>query len=171
MQNKTIKTISIRGRIAYTIKCLQTFVDAKYSDIDFKSVINMACSITDNSDYIDESAMAYMEIIPEYLYEFDSYPDAEFEYISEEQFNHFRNIIPSDDVDLNTIMKSIYNIAMEYSYESMEPGAPRTLSYIQSVKKILDKNKLPLPDIAFFSKFSFSENDGWGSFINKSEYL
>ncbi|WP_288886037.1 hypothetical protein [uncultured Eubacterium sp.] len=171
MNNKLFKDISIRGRVAYSIKCLQIYTTAKYPNVNYKEILDFASRITDDSDYIDESAMAYMEIIPEYLYEFNNYLDADFDYITEEQFNNFRNIISNNDEELNKIMKSIYDITMEYCYEAMEPGAPRTLPYLKLINEILINNSLSLPDINNFISFSFNINDGWGKHIKQSEYL
>lgn len=171
MSKNNYKNISIRGRIAFTIKCLQIYVNKKYTGIDFSPVLNMASKIVDDSNFIDESAMAYMEIIPEYLYEFDNYEDAEFEYISNKDFNHFKAIIPSNDSNLNQIMKSIYELTMEYCYEAMEPNAPRTIRYIRIIEDIFKQNNLPLPDISNFEKYTFESNNGWGDFIPKEDYL
>ncbi len=171
MTQKEFREISIRGRIAYCIKCLNNYLNNTYPDSDFSSVTDIACRITEDGDYIDESAMAFMEIIPEYLYEFDNYEDAEFEYISKDQYESLTSLIPKEDNDLNIIMHSIYDIAMEYCYTSVEDHAKNNLKYIINTVEILRKNKISIPAVEDFVKYDFSINDGWGDFISRNEYM
>ena len=171
MNKYDFKNISIRGRVAFGISCLNTYFKTKYPGTDFSAVLNLACKITEDSDYIDKSTEAFMEIIPEYLYEFDNYEDAEFEYISKESYNSFVSIIPKDDSDLNLLMHSIRDIAWEYCYVALDANAPETYRYLNSIIDTMNKLSLPLPDINIFKKYEFSEFDGWGRHINRSEYL
>ena len=171
MNKYDFKNISIRGRVAFGVSCLNTYLKTKYPDIDFSPVLNLACKITEDSDYIDNSTEAFMEIIPEYLYEFDNYEEAEFEYLSKEAYNLFISIIPKDDPDLNILMHSIRDIAWEYCYVALEPGAQNTYRYLNSIIETMNKCAFPLPDINAFKKYDFSESDGWGRHINRAEYL
>lgn len=171
MTQKEFKDISIRGRVAYCINCLNNYLKAIYPDSDYSSVIDLACKITENNNYIDESTMAFTEIIPEYLYEFDNYEDAEFEYISKEQYDSFIRIIPKDDDDLNTIMHSIRDIAWEYCYTSIDDGAKKNLKFIINTVEVLKSKKISIPDIDEYKRFIFSINDGWGDYISRDEYL
>lgn len=129
MNINLFKPISIRGRIAYGISCLHTYVTQVYPSEDFSSVLDLACQITEEADYIDISSQKYMEIIPEYLYEFDNFEEAEFEYLSEEAYKHFVTLIPADDNDLNIIMHAIWQIAWEYCYNSIDKFAKDTSNY------------------------------------------
>lgn len=171
MNKYDFKNISIRGRVAFAISCLNTYLKTKYPNIDFSSVLDLACKITEDSDYIDSCTEAFTEIIPEYLYEFDNYEDAEFEYLSKEAYESFISIIPKDDADLNLLMHSIRDIAWEYCYVALETNAPQTYRYLDSIIDTMNKLSLSLPDIKIFKKYEFSENDGWGRHINRSEYL
>ena len=104
MNAKNFDNISIRGRVAYIILCFERYVIAKYPDADWTRVDDMMWKICDESDYIDNSAYKYMEIIPEYLYEFSDYDSADFEYLSKEDYEYYISVIPMDDEKLNTIM-------------------------------------------------------------------
>lgn len=171
MDKYAFKNISIRGRVAYGISCLNTYLNTIYPDKDFSSLMDMACKITEDGNYIDVSTLAFMEIIPQYLYEFDNYKDAEFEYISEDQYNSFVSLIPKDDSNLNSIMLAIHETAYAYCYVSVEKNAPDTYPHLESLISIMNKLSLPLPDISLFKKYSFEESGGWGNHIKRSEYL
>ena len=88
--DKRINKISIRGRVAYLILCFEQYVTVQYPDRDWKSVDDMMWKICDDSDFIDNSAYRYMEIIPEYLYEFDTYEELDFDYLSEADYEMYK---------------------------------------------------------------------------------
>ena len=171
MTQKDFKDISIRGRVAFCITCLKTYVEATYPDSDYSAVLDLACRITEKGTFIDEATLAYTEIVPEYLYEFDHYADAEFEYLTKEQYNEFTHIIPKDDARLNRIMHAIRDIAWEYCYNAIEEGAKRNLRFISDTVDVMRSSNLPVPDIKEYERFSFSTNDGWGDFISRDDYL
>lgn len=171
MNKKDFNNISLRGRAAYGISCLTTYLKSKYPDKDFSLVLDIACKITEDSNYIDESVMAYTEIIPEYLYEFDNYADAEFEYLSENQYNELINVLPNDDKDLNTIMLAIRNIIWEYCYVDIEKNAPAASKHLMNILEIFKRISLTLPKLDNFNQYSFDYNNGWGKYIMREEYL
>lgn len=171
MIQKDFNSISLRGRVAYGITCLSKYLAFKYPSTDFSLLLDMACCITEDSNYIDESVMAFTEAIPEYLYEFDNFIDAEFEYLSEDKYNSLIKLVPSGDEDLNIIMHSIRNIVWEYCYVEMEAGAPASNKHIMKIIAILQNHSLEIPCLEKYTKYTFDENDGWGRFIKREEYL
>ena len=159
--DKRIINISIRGRIAYLIMCFERYVVIKYPERDWTAVDDMMWKICDASDSIDNSAYRYMEIIPEYLYEFGSFEESDFDYLSNEEYEIFKAIIPKDDSDLNTIMHGIYSVAMEYAYTGIPKGAPDTIPYIQETEHIMVKNHIELPCVSNIKHLT-DEQDWWG---------
>jgi len=129
-------------------------------------VLQLMRHAVDNSDFIDNSAYKYMEIIPEFLFERNYYSKEVFEDITEAEYNVFVKILNDQDADLNTIMKYVYDIAMEYVYTVITKRSRETYGYLKTVIEIMKKNRLPLPDINTVSAYSFDEFDGWGDFID-----
>jgi len=160
MDNK-INNLSIRGRIVYLIMCFEKYVSSLYPDRNWSEVSEMMWKICDSSDYIDNSAYRYMEIIPEYLYEFDNYKDAEFDFLSEDEYKMFTSIVPSDDANIEVLMHSIYSVAMEYAYTGIPSGAPDTLPYIENVEAVMCNHQIELPDISKVESFTDPEH-WWG---------
>jgi len=156
--------LSIRGRVAYAIMCFENYVNFKYPDKDMSNVAEIMWKIIDDSDYIDNSAYRYMEIIPEYLYEKDNFASLEFEFLSEQEYNYFISLLPNpnNDPDLNTIMHRIYDIAMKYAYTVVELDSWETKEYLQEVSNILEKNNIPTPDIEKIPKYEWDDSHGWG---------
>ena len=97
---KTIyDTLSIRGRVTYAIMCFERYVTFKYPDKDMSAVAEMMWKIIDDSDYIDNSAYRYMEIIPEYLFEANDFTSSEFDYMTKKEYVHFTALLPKPDDD------------------------------------------------------------------------
>ena len=162
MNSKKFVDISIRGRIAYVILCFENYVKVKYPDVDMQPVLRLMWSVVDSSDYIDNSAYKYLQIVPECLFEKDHYSTDVFEELTEDEYNRFTKILNSDDPDLNSIMMSVYDIAMEYAYTNITNHGNETYEYLDKVIAILNNNSIPLPDIDKVSMSRFSESEGWG---------
>lgn len=171
MIKKDFSGMSLRGLTAYGISCLNIYVKNKYPTKDFTKVLDKACQITEDGAPPDESAGAYMEIIPEYLYEFDNYEDAEFEYMSKEEFEEFVSIVPNDDDDLNSIMHDIFSIIWNYCYVAVEPDVPESVINVLNIVNVMKKNSYNVPSIDYFTKYLFDVKGGWGDFIDRKEYL
>ena len=166
MDKKDFNNISIRGRVAFGIICFEKYVTAKYPNAEFAPVCELMWSIVSDKDYIDVSAERYMEIIPEYLYEFDAYEDAGFEFMSAVEFNAMRKLIPPDDDTLNLIMRRIYDIAMEHAYAAIMPPAKESIDMLFEIIQSLETQGIEVPDIEMVTSFTFTESGGWGAFIS-----
>lgn len=156
--------LSIRGRVAYAIMCFERYVTNVYPDKDMSAVAEVMWKIVDDSDYIDNSAYRYMEIIPEYLFEAKDFISSEFDYMTESEYVFYTHLLPTpeDDNELNIIMHSIYDIAMEYAYTAVELDAPETKEYLQEVSKILQTNSITLPKVDDIQKYEWDDTHGWG---------
>ena len=165
MNKKDFNNISIRGRIVFGIMCFEEYVTDKYPNVDFAPVCELMWDIVSDKDYIDASAEKYMEIIPEYLYEFDAFEEAGFEFLSAEDFNAMRKLIPSDDEALDLIMHRIYDIAMEHAYGAIESPARASIDLLFEIIEALEARGIKVPRIQVVAKFSFAESGGWGGFI------
>lgn len=155
---------SIRGRVAYVIMCFERYVTRKYPDKDMSRVAELMWKIIDDSDYIDNSAYRYMEIIPEYLFEAEDFVSSQFDYLTEQDYNYFTELlpVPENDIDLNIIMHKVYDIAMEYAYTVVELDQPETKEYLKEVSNILRKNDIELPNLSDIPKYEWDDTHGWG---------
>ena len=160
--------LSIRGRVAYLIMCFERYVAQKYPDRDMTIVATLMWNIVNDSDYIDESAYKYTEIIPMYIHEAPDFKTLRLDYLTEEEYNAFVTLLPrpEEDPELNTIMQRIYDVAMEFAYTEVLLDKPVTKNYLEEVDDILAKNGIEAPDIGKIPKSTPDECDGWGKFID-----
>lgn len=160
MDNR-INDISIRARVAYLIMCFERYVAEKYPQGKWKPVAEIMWKICDNSDYIDNSAYRYLEIIPDHLFAHERFAESKFEFMTESEYEAFVSVIPEDNSNLNILMHSIYDVAIEYAYCGIPKGAPDTIPYVEDVEQIMHDSGIELPDISLLAGYVDPE-DWWG---------
>ena len=152
--------------VACCIMCLESYVLEAYADRDPTPVLHLAWGIVGPEGYIDQNADRYMEAIPEYLFEFDDYETAGFEYLTESEFNELRGLLDPDDEVLGLLMHSIYDVAMCYAYTAVEVPPRDAVDLVFDSIGCLREHGIPLPDFELVGGFSFDEFYGWGVHIN-----
>ena len=162
MKKDDFYNISVFGRVAYAIMCFERYVTSKYPNTDFRAAAEIMWSIVDGSNYLDESSYRYIEIVPECLFESDSYNNSDFEYLTQSEYDNFSDMLNRNDKSLNTLMQSIYDIAMSYAYTVVEQGAPITIPILNRIDAILSKDGIDLPDKSILSKYTPTDSDGLG---------
>ena len=104
-----------------------------------------------------------MEILPEYLYEFDNYKDADFDYLSEDDYNYYAEFLKDIDKSMEELLVIPGEIAMVYSYTSIPGKGKESIDLVKKSIKILEDNGIDLPDPKDVEFSSFEEKDGWGN--------
>ena len=152
--------ISMIGRAAYAIMCAERYALAKYPDKDWRPLFTWMWKCT--SDYFDEWYYRFMEILSEYLYEFENYKDAQFDYLSEEDYNYYTNFFKDIDKNMEELIVIPTKIAMVYSYMPIPGEGKESIEYVRDAIKILKTNGIDLPDPVDVAFSNFSEKNGWG---------
>ncbi len=154
MNSIELGNLTLHARTAYAVMCFERYAKAVYPTVNYRPVAEMMWHLIDGSDWLEEAAYKYSEIIPESLFEEETYEASAFRYLTEQQFMVFRQIINREDADLNTLMQAVFDIAMSYVYTSVEPGAAETLPYLQKVIGVLEKHAIELPDPELLSDYT-----------------
>lgn len=166
MDKRVFYSVSVRGMVAYCIMCLESYALEAYPDHDLAPVLRLAWGIVEPEGYIDENAYRYMEAIPEYLFEFDDYETAEFEYLTREEFDELRCLLNPKDTTLDLLMHRVYDVAMCYAYTAVEAPPREAVDLVFDVVGCLKEDGIPLPDFGLVRDFSPDEFHGWGVHIN-----
>ena len=143
MKSEKLKQVSLLGRIAYAIMCAEKVAVEKYPNKDWKTVFEAfwkAC----NCEALDVWSWEVMEYIPKYLFEFNDYESADFEYIDKDKYLKLVEIYKGVDDSLNQILLAIRNIEEEYAYLSIPEYGKISLEYIDEILAILEKNNIHL---------------------------
>ncbi len=185
---ETFQDISIYGRTAYAILCFEEYVLKFYPAKDFSPVSELMWGILDDArGSVDDKAFFYNSIVPECLFEFDTYEASRADndageacpspYLSREAYDMFRKLLDPEDSKLNTLMDDIFHIITQYLYSGVRYPAAEIFPYLGECMDILNELQLPLPDIAQVKEYRCGEGprrDAWGEsipFPGKSKIL
>ncbi len=153
--------ISITGRIAYSIMCAEEYAIYKYPNKDWKPLFTWMWKCT--SEYFDEWYYHFSEILPEYLYEFNNYEDAHFEYLSKQDYNFYHALFKDIDKNMEELIVIPADISMIYCYTEIPENGKESIHLLNKAINILRKNNIRLPNPEKVSFSSFSEKHGWGN--------
>ena len=167
--NDRFNKISMNGRMAYVIMCVEAYLKKTYPDRDWKLVASAMWKATNNNwgDWTD----LYCGFIPEVLCQYDNYDEDDLgSSYTEAQFNTLKNLYsgitegreddPTDE--LNYVLNKPLEMAMVYEGTGIGDGS-ESVEIINSLEEILIKHHIVLPDYNKISFSSIEELNGWGN--------
>ena len=169
MKSDKYREVSIIGRIAYGMMCVEAYLINKYPQKKWDLLVEKLWKITKMElwdDWMDE----VIEIIPEYLFEFQNYESAEFEYLSKEQYIELKYLFDGIGADVNQIVKLYYELANSHAYSSIVEYGEESLIMLDKIIQFLMENNVNLPTDLEIMKHKFSENNGWGNTFIGQKY-
>lgn len=161
--------ISMNGRMAYVIMCVENFLAAKYSERDWSLVSEIMWKAT--STNWGEWPEEYSTVIPDVLLQYEEYDREELgEVLSEKEFLSLKALYsgitkgaeddPSDEV--NYMLNKPYEMAMVYEGTMIGDGQ-ESLDIISAAEDVLKKNGIAIPDYMKVAFSSSKELNGWGN--------
>ena len=168
MKNK-LYSVSMNGRMAYTIMCVEAYLQAKYPERDWTIVSEIMWKATSTNwgNWVDEFSI----IIPDVFMQYKNYDIEEMGcYLNKNQFLELRKLYkgitaglednPEDEV--NYMLNKPYEIAMVYEGTVIGDGQ-ESFDIISNAEAILNKYKITLPDYKKVLFSSKEELNGWGN--------
>lgn len=165
--------VSMNGRMAYTIMCVESYLVNKYPDRDWSVIAREMWKATNG--YWDDFYDAFCELLPEIFLTYDSYNEDLAKSISEGEYDIVKNLYsgitegqednPEDEV--NYMLNKPYEIAMVYEGTVIGDGQ-ESFDIIEATEQVLIKNNIDLPDYSKVLFSSASEKNGWGNFFDGS---
>lgn len=166
-----LSEVSMNGRMAYTIMCVEAYLTGKYPERDWSIISREMWKST--NEYWDDFYDAFCELLPEIFLTYDSYNDDLAKSISKEEYSVVKELYsgitegieddPNDE--LNYMLNKPYEIAMVYEGTVIGDGK-ESFEIIENTENILIKNNIPLPDYTKVLFSSASEKNGWGEFFD-----
>lgn len=167
--DKRFDAISMNGRMAYIIMCVETFLITNYPNKNWKFVLEKMWKAT--STNWDDFSQDYSSIIPDVLFQYDDYDKEEFQSsLSEQEFmmmkEFYDGMTQGMEDDPNDIVNIMLNKPFEFCmvYEGTSIGdGQESIDIIKETESILIKYHVPLPDYTKVSFSSIDELNGWGN--------
>ena len=161
----------MNGRIAYSIQCIEKYLLEKYPNKDCKKLSIEMWKAT--SEFFDKWHDEFIEIIPEYLYEFgEKYQKDKWDYLNEENFNYWISFYNEmkKDTNINKMLINLSDISMVYCYTTIPKEGKESLKIVENIESILIDNKIGLPNPGTFAFSKFTEKNGWGNDFDGNKY-
>jgi hypothetical protein len=163
------RKISIRGRFAFGVKCIERYISENKIEIDWiDKLLTQLWEFTEseNLDIWDEKIS---DLNPTNILEveYEKFPN-DFPTINASVYKELKKIyqnlngdfikLISETIEIGT--SNLYGGTGEYSTHSLKP----TIEVYKIAVTVLSK----MPDINSFIQYSFSESNGWGNKIVKT---
>jgi hypothetical protein len=165
--------ITIRGRFAYSVCCIENAVEAlDKSSLDWREVFDFLWRYPTSSEMKDLALWHEndMESIPFGVLEDIPYEKKMCEYLTEEKHNKLKSIYSNCNPIICDLIDKTASVGTLSLYGGVRDGSPITLKYLRDIIEIMNKAKIPLPDLEFFKQFSYNSNpktdwEVWGDTI------
>lgn len=163
------REVSVKGRVAYGIVCLEKSLCFYKCPIDkWKWLLEKLWEFT-NVEFLDTWFYEVAEYLPDVILDCE-YDSSEYEYLSEKQFYELQDTYKTSNSVLNQIIEIIFEIVSVDLYAKLIDHSPNTLNSLNKLKNILLENNIELPDASQFIPFSFKANNGWGESFKGIQY-
>ncbi|MCF0187554.1 MAG: hypothetical protein HUJ98_13840 [Bacteroidaceae bacterium] len=162
------ENMSINGRMAYVIMCVEVWLQGKYPDRDWTIVSETMWKATEMNwgDWLE----IYAGYIPHVLFSYEEYGEDLPESFSEDIYNRLRELYfgitsgsednPEDSLDY--MLTKPHEMAMVYEGTGIGDGH-ESLEIIEDVERVLSNSCIPLPDYHRVHFSDYSQLHGWGN--------
>ena len=151
--------ISIRGRLAFGMTCLEKLVSSLNLDHPLlQTIVFPKIWEFTSTDDVGEWEQRINDVDP--LCVLDDKADSDLKTLY--------NKLPKDIV---ATISDVIEIGTANIYGGTGDNSPMTLEPLNSVINTMTKLKVPLPDINTFKKSSFSQFHGWGDNQTRDYYM
>ncbi|WP_047547413.1 hypothetical protein [Psychroserpens sp. Hel_I_66] len=167
-QIEILKKISIRGRLAYGMKCLEQYVkENEINDELIDKVFDILWEFTtsDELDVWDEKISDFnpkhiLNIKPEKI-------ESEYPTITINEYYELKKFYENSDTDFISMIEKVIEIGTGNLYGGTDEYSSWTLEPTLEVIKMSELKLEHIPDITKFKSFEYSEDKGWGKKINR----
>jgi hypothetical protein len=154
------KEVSIRGRAAYAILCLEKVITHFGLDkYDWSFILHQLWSITKSK--LGSWHYPLAECTGRSIINDEEYLD-DLEFLTKERFWELNTLYKKSNSIILRIIDLIFEISTRDLYSSIVNASPDTLIYLREIIDLMEQNNISLPDVNLFKKFPFTENEGWG---------
>lgn len=172
---KGFRKLSLTGRLCYLFMCVEAYLVACFPERDWTPVAKRCWQWT--KDYWDKGWEIYSAVIPEFLFEFESYEKTNtVNYngaLSEKDYQELTTLFTglttgSAEDEINQLLMLPIEFSNICEGASLSWASQETMDVLRDMQQLLSKHNIPFPDISKIKHMSAW--DGWGGFVD-SEYL
>ena len=173
---KSLRKLSLTGRLCYLFMCIEKYLITLYPQKDWSPVAKRCWQWT--KGYWNEGWDRYSAVVPEYLFEFDTYEKTKEDFDEQltqkdyyELINLFKGITNGNTNDeINKVLIAPIDFSNECECCDFGAASVSSMYIFLDMKHIFDLHNIELPDIDRVSNMTMEQKNGWGEFV-ESEYL
>ncbi|UII19690.1 hypothetical protein [Fulvivirga ligni] len=156
-----LKTVSIRGRVAFVIHCIQNIPElTKQDDTIVTLILSRAWEFVEGNNIIG-GYENFLDVTPECI--LDPKVDiSELNTINEETYYSLNSLFTSLPGQVNKLIDNISYIMCSNLYSRVDDYSAITLTYLSEVILLMIENQWALPEVSIFFNSSIEDNEGWG---------
>ena len=169
MIKKDFKNISMSGRLAYQLMCAERYFMYKHPNEDFTELFKLLWPVT-NDMYWDTFSGYIIELDKSCLFEYQTYEEQRWLYLTKEQYNMFKPLIQKFDQEDEDFMETLKDQAEVYAYTIVPKNNKESIDIVFESIKYLKKYDIELPDVNLISFSSIEEFNGWGNNFDGTKF-
>ena len=164
---ENFKNVSIRGRVAYAICCLENVIEQVESQPkeDWDVLLNKLWSLTD-LQFVDGWLYSVSSSMPSSILEDPFDPEEE---TTKEEYEKLKALYQSSNQSALDLIEQIFSLGTVELYGKIENNSPRTLEILDEIIELTKSTGAELPTHSLVSKFSIHDSEGWGVRFSKSD--
>ncbi|MGR7814561.1 hypothetical protein [Lacinutrix undariae] len=165
-QTEILKKISIRGRFAYGMKCLEQYV--KENELKDELIVKILDNLWEftNSDELDVWDEKISDLNPKHILNIQPEKiESEFPTITVNEYHELKKFYENSDTDFIIMVENVIEIGTGNLYGGIDEYSSWTLE--PTLEMIKSMNLKRIPNIKNFEFSKFSEDNGWGNKIRR----
>ena len=160
-------TISMNGRMAYIIMCIEKYLKTAYPNKDWSLLAEKLWAAT-STNWSDWPEM-YSCYIPDVLLQYDTYDEELSSGMTHSEYIKIKNLYcgitegleDNSEDPVNYILNKPFEMATVYEGTTIGNGS-ESLEIIAETEKLLLDHDVALPNYHYVEFSKFSERNGWG---------
>ena len=162
MNKKDFNNISMNGRLAYQLMCVERYLLKKYPDIDFKPIFEIFWQVT-NGMYWDTFSEYVIDFEPNKFLEFEKFEDQGWCVITKDLYDTVKPIISKLGDDVDDLFETLKDQTFVYAYTVVPKNTSESIDIIFDAIEFLKKENIELPDIKQVEFSTIDQRNGWGN--------
>lgn len=167
MNKKDFNNISMIGRYAYILLCVEKIFTVKYPNKNFKNVFSFLWKGTEENIWNNIAEFA-QDLTNEFLFASPNYDEENFMAIKEVNFKEYYDLFSDMKNISNKCFTLIYDFLTVYENTGIIGFGKESIDIVFNMIDVLIENEISLPDLELVTFSKFAERNGWGNNFNGS---
>ena len=162
MNKKDFNNISMNGRLAYQLMCVERYLLKKYPNNDFRPIFELFWQAT-NGMFWDTFSDYVMDLEPSNMLEFNTYEEQEWLRLSKDEYDKLLPCIKGLGTDIDDLFETLKDQTFIYAYTVVPKNTSESINIIFDTIEFLKNENIDLPDIKQVEFSTIDQRNGWGN--------